>query len=213
MKRDFVLVIPARLKSTRLPRKLLIEIDGKTIIQRSYECAYKSIQDRDKIIVATDSYEIKNICDRFGAKTILTSESCMTGTDRVAEVSEKIDADQYIIICDRSKDMIKSGGEWISSVDLENHIVAMPEIAQAAVVAQPHPKWDERPVAMVIMAAGETLDQAAVIEHCSQIFAKWQLPDEVIAVESLPLGPTGKIEKKTIRANLEKEGYQLPDLR
>jgi len=109
--------------------------------------------------------------------------------------------------------MIKSGGEWISSVDLENHIVAMPEIAQAAVVAQPHPKWDERPVAMVIMAAGETLDQAAVIEHCSQIFAKWQLPDEVIAVESLPLGPTGKIEKKTIRANLEKEGYRLPDLR
>ena len=125
----------------------------------------------------------------------------------------KIDADQYIIICDRSKDMIKSGGEWISSVDLENHIVAMPEIAQAAVVAQPHPKWDERPVAMVIMAAGETLDQVAVIEHCSKIFAKWQLPDEVIAVESLPLGPTGKIEKKTIRANLEKEGYQLPDLR
>ena len=96
MKRDFVLVIPARLKSTRLPRKLLIEIDGKTIIQRSYECAYKSIQDRDKIIVATDSFEIKNICDRFGAKTILTSENCMTGTDRVAEVSEKIDADQYI---------------------------------------------------------------------------------------------------------------------
>ena len=125
----------------------------------------------------------------------------------------KIDADQYIIICDRSKDMIKSGGEWISSVDLENHIVAMPEIAQAAVVAQPHPKWDERPVAMVMMAAGKTLDQAAVIQHCSQIFAKWQLPDEVIAVESLPLGPTGKIEKKTIRANLEKEGYRLPDLR
>ncbi|HBW84083.1 MAG TPA: long-chain fatty acid--CoA ligase [Gammaproteobacteria bacterium] len=125
----------------------------------------------------------------------------------------KIDADQYVIICDRSKDMIKSGGEWISSVDLENHIVAMPEIAQAAVVAQPHPKWDERPIAMVIMAAGEVLDQAAVIKHCSQIFAKWQLPDEVIAVENLPLGPTGKIEKKTIRANLKKEGYQLPDLR
>jgi len=125
----------------------------------------------------------------------------------------KIDADQYIIICDRSKDMIKSGGEWISSVDLENHIVAMPEIAQAAVVAQPHPKWDERPVAIVIMAAGEILDQVAVIEHCSKMFAKWQLPDEVIAVESLPLGPTGKIEKKTIRANLKKEGYQLPDLR
>ena len=125
----------------------------------------------------------------------------------------KMDADQYVIICDRSKDMIKSGGEWISSVDLENHIVGMPEIAQAAVVAQPHPKWDERPVAVVIMAEGQTLDQTAVIEHCSKVFAKWQLPDEVIAVESLPLGPTGKIEKKTIRANMDKEGYKLPDLR
>jgi fatty-acyl-CoA synthase len=90
----------------------------------------------------------------------------------------KMDADQYVIICDRSKDMIKSGGEWISSVDLENHIVGMPEIAQAAVVAQPHPKWDERPVAVVIMAEGQTLDQTAVIEHCSKVFAKWQLPDE-----------------------------------
>ena len=125
----------------------------------------------------------------------------------------KMDADQYVIICDRSKDMIKSGGEWISSVDLENHIVGMPEIAQAAVVAQPHPKWDERPVAVVIMAEAQTLDQTAVIEHCSKVFAKWQLPDEVIAVESLPLGPTGKIEKKTIRANMDKEGYKLPDLR
>jgi fatty-acyl-CoA synthase len=125
----------------------------------------------------------------------------------------KMDADQYVIICDRSKDMIKSGGEWISSVDLENHIVGMPEIAQAAVVAQPHPKWDERPVALVIMAEGQSLNQAAVIEHCSKVFAKWQLPDEVIAVESLPLGPTGKIEKKTIRANMDKEGYKLPDLR
>ena len=74
MQREFLLVIPARLKSTRLPRKLLIKIDGKTIIQRSFECAYKSIKDKDKIIVATDSYEIKNVCDEFGAKTILTSE-------------------------------------------------------------------------------------------------------------------------------------------
>ncbi|MCY4356338.1 MAG: long-chain fatty acid--CoA ligase [Gammaproteobacteria bacterium] len=125
----------------------------------------------------------------------------------------KIDAEQYIIICDRSKDMIKSGGEWISSVDLENHIVALPEIAQAAVVAQPHPKWDERPVAVVTMAEGKELDQATVIEHCSKAFAKWQLPDEVVVVDSMPIGPTGKIEKKTIRANFEKEGYQLPDLR
>ena len=125
----------------------------------------------------------------------------------------KIDPEQYVMISDRSKDLIKSGGEWISSVDLENHIVALPEIAMAAVVAQPHPKWDERPVALVVLTPGSELDADKVIEHCSSVFAKWQLPDEVIAKESLPLGPTGKIDKKTIRANLEAEGYKLPDLR
>ena len=125
----------------------------------------------------------------------------------------KIDPEQYVIIADRSKDMVKSGGEWISSVDLENHIVAMPDIAQAAVVAQPHPKWDERPVALVVMHEGKQLDAAAVLAHCGKAFAKWQLPDEVVARDSLPLGPTGKIDKKVIRAALEKEGYKLPDLR
>ena len=125
----------------------------------------------------------------------------------------KIDPEQYIIISDRSKDLIKSGGEWISSVDLENHIVAMRDVAQAAVVAQPHPKWDERPVALVIMNEGSELNVDAVIEHCGSIFAKWQLPDEVIETDNIPLTSTGKIDKKAIRARLDKEGYQLPDLR
>ncbi|GAB5499323.1 MAG: fatty acid--CoA ligase [Pseudohongiellaceae bacterium] len=125
----------------------------------------------------------------------------------------KIDAEQYVIIADRSKDMIKSGGEWISSVDLENHIVGLPEIAMAAVVAQPHPKWDERPVALVVLNEGKELDADAVIAHCATKFAKWQLPDEVIAMDALPLGPTGKVDKKTIRANMEQDGYKLPDQR
>lgn len=125
----------------------------------------------------------------------------------------KIDPEQYVLISDRSKDLIKSGGEWISSVDLENHIVGIPGVAQAAVVAQPHPKWDERPVALVVMAEGSELDQEAVIEHCSSIFAKWQLPDEVIAVPSIPLTSTGKIDKKAIRADLEAQSYKLPSLR
>ena len=125
----------------------------------------------------------------------------------------KIDAEQYVMISDRSKDLIKSGGEWISSVDLENHIVAMPDIIQAAVVAQPHPKWDERPVALVVMNEGAKLNTAAVIEHCSNTFAKWQLPDEVIETDNIPLTSTGKIDKKTIRAKLDEENYQLPDLR
>ena len=89
----------------------------------------------------------------------------------------------------------------------------MPGVAQAAVVARPHPKWDERPVALVIMSEGSELNPQAVIDHCSSIFAKWQLPDEIIEATNIPLTSTGKIDKKAIRAQLDEEGYQLPDLR
>lgn len=125
----------------------------------------------------------------------------------------KIDPEEYLIIADRSKDLIKSGGEWISSVDLENHIVALGGVVQAAVVAQPHPKWDERPVALVILVEGSNITRELILEHCGEIFAKWQLPDDVIFVDTIPLTTTGKIDKKTIRAQLEEENYQLPDLR
>ena len=125
----------------------------------------------------------------------------------------KIDPDEYLIIADRSKDLIKSGGEWISSVDVENHIVGMSEVAQAAVVAQPHPKWDERPVALVVLAEGAELTKQQVLEHCGSAFAKWQLPDDVLFEDALPLTSTGKLDKKVIRARLEAEGYKLPDLR
>ena len=125
----------------------------------------------------------------------------------------KIDPEEYLIIADRSKDLIKSGGEWISSVDLENHIVALDGVVQAAVVAQPHPKWDERPVALVILVEGSNITPDRILEHCGEIFAKWQLPDDVIFVDAIPLTTTGKIDKKTIRAQLEEENYQLPDLR
>jgi acyl-CoA synthetase (AMP-forming)/AMP-acid ligase II len=125
----------------------------------------------------------------------------------------KIDAEEYVIIADRSKDLIKSGGEWISSVDLENHIVSLEGVNQAAVVAQPHPKWDERPVALVILVEGSNVTKELILEHCAEIFARWQLPDDVIFVEQIPLTSTGKIDKKTIRAQLEEQEYKLPDLR
>ena len=125
----------------------------------------------------------------------------------------KIDSEEYLIIADRSKDLIKSGGEWISSVDLENHIVALDGVVQAAVVAQPHPKWDERPVALVIVTEGSNVTRELILEHCAQIFAKWQLPDDIIFVDSIPLTSTGKIDKKTIRADLQNASYLLPDLR
>ena len=124
----------------------------------------------------------------------------------------KIDREQYLIIADRSKDLIKSGGEWISSVDLENHIVGLPGVRQAAVVAQPHPKWDERPVALVVCEEGAGVTGEQVVEHCAKAFAKWQLPDDVLFVDELPLTSTGKIDKKKIRADLADRGYCLPEL-
>ena len=125
----------------------------------------------------------------------------------------KIDSEGYLIITDRSKDLIKSGGEWISSVDLENHIVGLPQVAQACVVAVPHPKWDERPVALVILKDGESLDIKTVMDHCAEKFAKWQLPNDVIFTDTIPLTATGKMDKKVVRAKLDADGYLLPDLR
>ena len=125
----------------------------------------------------------------------------------------KIDAEEYLIISDRSKDLVKSGGEWISSVDLENQIVGLAGVAQACVVAQPHPKWDERPVALVVLEPGASVSADAVVAHCAVAFAKWQLPDDVLYVDSIPLTSTGKMDKKVVRADLEAQGYLLPDLR
>lgn len=125
----------------------------------------------------------------------------------------KIDPEGYIIITDRSKDLIKSGGEWISSVDLENHIAGMAAVAQACVVAHPHPRWDERPVALVIKKPDVELTPEQVMTHCESKFAKWQLPDDVMFVDSIPLTATGKMDKKVVRAQLEADGYKLPDQR
>lgn len=125
----------------------------------------------------------------------------------------KIDSEEYLIISDRSKDLVKSGGEWISSVDLENHIVALAGVAQACVVAQPHPKWDERPVALVVLDEGAEVSLDQILDHCALAFAKWQLPDEVLYIQDIPLTSTGKMDKKTVRAQMERDGYKLPDLR
>ena len=180
-----------------------------------------------------------------------------------------IDAEGYLIIRDRSKDLIKSGGEWISSVDLENAIAALPGVAMACVVAMPHPRWDERPVAIVQVRR----DPVAATQHCAAAwlsvivcsdgaglggqradqggarrvppqhaglarpqgppalplppqlasagayrphraqFAKFQLPDEILVWESIPMTSTGKMSKKDARDKMEGEGYELPDLR
>ncbi|CAK9087679.1 unnamed protein product [Durusdinium trenchii] len=125
----------------------------------------------------------------------------------------KIDHEGAIVITDRSKDVVKSGGEWISSIDMENQISAMAEIESAAVVAAFHPKWDERPIAVVTLAKEEPGHLLSKVrQHLSMAFAKFQLPDDVLVWNALPLTGTGKIDKKAIRAQLKAQNYQLPEL-
>ncbi|WP_213959800.1 MULTISPECIES: 3-(methylthio)propionyl-CoA ligase [unclassified Variovorax] len=110
-----------------------------------------------------------------------------------------IDADGTMQITDRVKDVIKSGGEWISSIDLENAAIAHPALAMAAVIGVKHPKWDERPVLCAVKKPGHEIDEAALLEFLGGKVAKWWLPDQVIFVDSLPMGATGKIQKMDLR--------------
>jgi fatty-acyl-CoA synthase len=110
-----------------------------------------------------------------------------------------VDAEGYLKIVDRTKDLIKSGGEWISSVDLENALVAHPDVREAAVIAVPHPKWQERPVAIVTLRNGAQLQPDQLREFLSARFAKWQLPDSFVLVDALPHTSTGKLLKTELR--------------
>jgi fatty-acyl-CoA synthase len=110
-----------------------------------------------------------------------------------------IDADGYLKIADRSKDLIKSGGEWISSVDLENALVAHPDVREAAVIAVSHPKWQERPLALVVPRDGVTLDGHQLRAYLAARFAKWQLPDAFVFLNELPHTSTGKLQKTELR--------------
>jgi 3-(methylthio)propionyl---CoA ligase len=105
----------------------------------------------------------------------------------------------FLQITDRAKDVIKSGGEWISSVDLENCACGHPDVLMAAAIGVPHPKWEERPILLVVPRQGRTPARDSVLAHIAEHFAKWQLPDDVIVVESLPMTATGKISKKDLR--------------
>jgi acyl-CoA synthetase (AMP-forming)/AMP-acid ligase II len=111
-----------------------------------------------------------------------------------------IDPDGFMEITDRSKDVIKSGGEWISSITLENIAVSHPDVSEAAVIAATHPKWDERPLLLVVPAPGKTIDPASVLALYEGKVAKWWLPDEVVVVPELPHTATGKLLKTSLRA-------------
>jgi fatty-acyl-CoA synthase len=110
-----------------------------------------------------------------------------------------IDPDGYVQLTDRHKDVIKSGGEWISSIDLENAAMADEAVAEAAAIAIPHPKWSERPLLVVVPRAGCRPERDKLIALLAQHFPKWMLPDDVVVVDELPHTATGKIMKSKLR--------------
>lgn len=119
--------------------------------------------------------------------------------------------DGHLIIRDRSKDMIKSGGEWISSIDIENTAISHPDIATCAVIAVPHPKWDERPILIAVPSSDNLPTLEDIHALLSAHFAKWQMPDDIVFMEDLPLTSTGKISKLTLRKKFA--DYVHPDFR
>jgi acyl-CoA synthetase (AMP-forming)/AMP-acid ligase II len=128
------------------------------------------------------------------------------GTGDVA----KLTPDGWLLIVDRTKDLVKSGGEWISSIDVENAaLAAVAGIANCAVIGVPHAKWHERPLLVVVKAPGAEPSKAEILDALAGKLAKWQMPDDVVFVDSLPMTATGKISKKDLRATFAH--YQLPD--
>jgi fatty-acyl-CoA synthase len=120
----------------------------------------------------------------------------------------KIDADGYMQITDRSKDVIKSGGEWIGSIDLENIAMAHPAVALAACIAVRHPKWDERPLLVVQRKSGAALSRDDLLKFYEGKIAKWWTPDDVAFVDAIPLGATGKVLKTQLREQFK--DHRLP---
>jgi fatty-acyl-CoA synthase len=119
-----------------------------------------------------------------------------------------IDPEGYVHLVDRSKDVIKSGGEWISSIDLENAATGHPAVAEAAVIGVPHPKWQERPLLLVVVRPGHTVTREELIDYLSGEVAKWWLPNDVVFVVELPHTATGKLFKMKLREQYR--DHQLP---
>jgi acyl-CoA synthetase (AMP-forming)/AMP-acid ligase II len=119
-----------------------------------------------------------------------------------------IDANGYMQITDRAKDVIKSGGEWISSIDIENLAMGHPSVREAAVIGVAHPKWDERPLLVVVLKPGSNPDKASILAYLDGKIARWWMPDDVAFVAEIPHTSTGKIQKTTLREQFR--DYRLP---
>jgi len=119
-----------------------------------------------------------------------------------------LDPNGYMQITDRAKDVIKSGGEWISTIELENIAVGHPDVAEAAVIGVAHPKWDERPLLVIVRKPGRNVAREELLNYMAGKCAKWWLPDDVAFVTEIPHTATGKIQKTTLRQQFK--DYRLP---
>ncbi len=138
------------------------------------------------------------------------AESFLDGWFRTGDVVT-IDVEGFVQIVDRTKDLVKSGGEWISSQDLENAIMAHPKVLEAAVIAVPHPKWQERPLACVVVKPDfkDGVTKAELLEHLHQRFDRMYVPDDIVFIDAVPRTSVGKFDKKALRATYR--DYQLPE--
>ena len=148
--------------------------------------------------IAADYYDVEHSEDSFTPD----------GWLRTGDVGA-IDRHGNIRLSDRTKDLVKSGGEWISSVELENHLMAHPAVAEAAVIGVPHPKWQERPLATVVLKPDASATKEELLEFLTPRVAKWWLPDDVVFIDEVPKTSVGKFSKKDLRARFA--DYQLPD--
>jgi fatty-acyl-CoA synthase len=155
--------------------------------------------------LAHDGKQVGEICIRgpwiageYYKEPEKTAELMSDGWLKTGDIA-RIDAEGYVQIVDRSKDLIKSGGEWISSVDLENTIMGHPDVLEAAVVAIPHERWQERPMAVVATRDGVTLTEKDILDFLEDKIVKWWMPDKVIFIDQLPKTSVGKFDKKALR--------------
>lgn len=158
---------------------------------------------------ATGELEVRGpwVAARYYGTDEPTDEFTADGWLRTGDIAS-ISALGYMRLVDRTKDLVKSGGEWISSVELENVIMTHPTVAEAAVIAVPHPKWMERPLACVVATAGAVLTREELLEFLGERLERWQVPDDVVFVDEVPKTSVGKFDKKVLRKQFA--DYQLP---
>jgi 3-(methylthio)propionyl---CoA ligase len=153
-------------------------------------------------MVVRGPWIVKGYMKGDGQSQFLSDDWFMTG-----DVC-KIESDGSVVITDRSKDVIKSGGEWISSIDLENAAMGCPGVAEAAVIGVAHPKWDERPLLIVVKRPEANVTKDDLLNYLNGKIAKWWMPDDVQFIDAIPHGATGKILKTELRRHFQ--GYKLP---